>query len=65
MGSFVLLLFYGDLLCIYRFSSNFACPYLAPTCFSEVIRPRYGPDGRYGSFSISNTPMVSSFPQKA
>ena len=37
----------------------------APTCFSEVIRPRYGPDGRYGSFSISNTPMVSSFPQKA
>ena len=30
----------------------------APTCFSEVIRPRYGPDGRYDSFSVSNTHSV-------
>ena len=32
-GSFVLLSFYGELLAIYRFSSNFACPYFSVSHF--------------------------------
>ena len=34
-GSFVLLSFYGELLVIYRFSSNFACPYLGASHFGR------------------------------
>ena len=32
-GSFVLLSFYEELLVIYRFSNNFACPYLSACLF--------------------------------
>ena len=34
-GSFVLLSFYGELLVIYRFSSNFACLYLGTSHFGH------------------------------
>ena len=67
-GSFVLLSFYGELLVIYRFSSNFACLYFGtshfehPLVFSELIRPRYGPDDRCDSFSISKTHGVKLSP---
>ena len=41
--------------------SIWALSFWAPTRFPELIRPRYGPDGRYEFSSISNTHGVQLF----